>query len=90
MTPYLGFWCFLGGLFGFLVLHFGLFEFSNNFWNYSKLGRVYFLHFGHMSHHLGRREGWSGSTHIKRDLNLGIAQKGGVPGLLKLLGALFY
>ena len=30
-----------------------------------------------------------GSTHIKKCLNLGIAQKGGIPGLPKLLGALF-
>ena len=50
MTPYLGF----GYFWGFL----GLFlNFQNIFWNLlKKLGRVYFLNFGHMSHCLGRRE----------------------------------
>ena len=57
MTPYLGFWYFRGVFLVFL----GLFlNFWNNFWNLlKKLGRVYFLHFGHMSHRLGRRDRWT-------------------------------
>ena len=55
MTAYLDFFFWGGGLFGVFL---GLFlNFQNHFWNLlKKLGRVYFLHFGNMSHRLGRRE----------------------------------
>ena len=52
--PLFRFLVFWGSFWGYL----GLFlNFQNHFWNLlKKLGRVYFLLFGHMSHHLGRRE----------------------------------
>ena len=53
--PLFRFLVFLGVFF---LVFLGLFlNFQNHFWNLlKKLGRVYFLHFGHISHHLGRRE----------------------------------
>ena len=62
MTPYLGVWYFWVVFFWFL----DFLNCLNIFWNLlKKLGRVHFHHFGHMSHHLGRREG----IEVERDRN---------------------